>query len=99
MSPHVREAATAYAANTDAAFWDLFAAAGELLRLYDMPACQIENLMDAIEAQLNGEGYSMVEVMCSCPTNWNLSPIDAKKRLVDEVIPYYSLGEIKKRGE
>ena len=47
----VREAAPAYAANTDAAFWDLFAAAGELLRLYGMPAWQIENLMDAIEAQ------------------------------------------------
>ena len=51
MSPHVREAATAYAANTDAAFWDLFAAAGEFLRLYGMPAWQIETLMDAIEAQ------------------------------------------------
>ena len=51
MSPHVREAAPAYAANTDAAFWDLFAAAGELLRLYGMPAHQIETLMDAIEAQ------------------------------------------------
>ena len=51
MSPHVREAAPAYAANTDAAFWDLFAAAGELLRLYGMPSWQIETLMDAIEAQ------------------------------------------------
>ena len=51
MSPHVRDAASAYAANTDAAFWDLFAAAGELLRLYGMPAYQIETLMDAIEAQ------------------------------------------------
>ena len=51
MSLHVREAAPAYAANTDAAFWDLFAAAGELLRLYGMPAYQIETLMDAIEAQ------------------------------------------------
>ena len=51
MSPHVREAATAYAANTDAAFWDLFAAAGELLRLYGMPSWQIETLMDAIEAK------------------------------------------------
>ena len=51
MSPHVRDAASAYAANTDAAFWDLFAAAGELLRLYGMPSWQIETLMDAIEAQ------------------------------------------------
>ena len=51
MSLHIHEAAPAYAANTDAAFWDLFAAAGELLRLYGMPAWQIETLMDAIEAQ------------------------------------------------
>ena len=51
MSPHVRDAAPAYAANTDAAFWDLFAAAGELLRLYGMPSWQIETLMNAIEAQ------------------------------------------------
>ena len=51
MSPHVRDAASAYAANTDAAFWDLFAAAGELLRLYGMPSWQIETLMNAIEAQ------------------------------------------------
>ena len=51
MSLHIHEAAPAYAANTDAAFWDVFAAAGELLRLYRMPAWQIETLMDAIEAQ------------------------------------------------
>ena len=51
MSLHIHDAAPAYAANTDAAFWDLFAAAGELLRLYGMPAYQIETLMDAIEAQ------------------------------------------------
>ena len=51
MNLHIHEAAPAYAANTDAAFWDLVAAAGELLRLYGMPAYQIETLMDAIEAQ------------------------------------------------
>lgn len=51
MSPHVREAAAAYAANTDAAFWDLFAAAGALLRLYDLPAHRVEWLMERIEAQ------------------------------------------------
>ena len=56
-------------------------------------------IKNAFEAQLNHEGYSMVEVMCSCPTNWNLNPSAAKQRLIDEVIPYYQLGEIKKRGE
>ncbi len=55
-------------------------------------------IKNAFEAQLNNEGYSMVEIMCSCPTNWNLPPIAARQRLIDEVIPYYGLGEIKKRG-
>lgn len=56
-------------------------------------------IKNAIEAQLNGEGYSMVEVMCSCPDELEHMPHAREKRIVDEVIPYYSLGEIKKRGE
>ena len=53
---------------------------------------------NAFEAQLNKEGYSLVEVMSTCPTNWGLDPIKATKRLTDEVIPYYELGEFKQRG-
>ena len=56
-------------------------------------------IKNAFEAQLNHEGYSMVEVMCSCPTNWGMNAVKAKQHLIDEVIPYYQLGEIKKRGE
>lgn len=53
----------------------------------------------AFEAQLNHEGYSLVEVMSTCPTNWGLSPSAAQKRLMEEMIPYYPLGELKKRGD
>lgn len=56
-------------------------------------------IRNAFEAQLNHEGYSMVEVMCSCPTNWGMDAVKAKQHLIDEVIPYYQLGEIKQRGE
>jgi len=55
-------------------------------------------IRNAFESQLNGEGYSLVEVLSTCPTNWGLEPIDATKRLIDKVIPYYPLGELKKRG-
>ncbi|MHC1720376.1 MAG: thiamine pyrophosphate-dependent enzyme [Clostridiaceae bacterium] len=55
-------------------------------------------IRNAFEAQLNGEGYSLVEVMSTCPTNWGLEPISATKRLVETVIPYYKLGEFKMRG-
>lgn len=56
-------------------------------------------IKNAFEAQINGEGYSLVEVMSTCPTNWKMEPVKAIKRLMDEVLPYYSLGEFKKRGE
>lgn len=55
-------------------------------------------IKNAFEAQLHNEGYSMVEVMSTCPTNWGLDPITSQKRLIEDVIPYYELGEFKKRG-
>jgi 2-oxoglutarate ferredoxin oxidoreductase subunit beta len=52
---------------------------------------------NAIEAQLNGEGFSLVEVLAQCPTNWKVSTVDANEWLKDKVVPIYPLGEFKKR--
>lgn len=49
----------------------------------------------AIQTQLDKRGFSMVEILSTCPTNWGMSPLDALKRLEDEMIPYYPLGEYK----
>jgi 2-oxoglutarate/2-oxoacid ferredoxin oxidoreductase subunit beta len=49
----------------------------------------------AFEAQLRGEGFTMVEVLSPCPTNWQMSPIEAVDWLKGNMIPYYGLGEIK----
>ncbi len=46
----------------------------------------------AFETQKAGKGFSIVEVLSTCPTNWGLSPKDAIKWLKDEMIPYYPLG-------
>jgi len=46
----------------------------------------------AFEAQLEGKGFSMVEVLSICPTNWGLSPKESFKWLRDNMIPYYELG-------
>lgn len=54
---------------------------------------------NAMEAQLNHEGFSMVEVMSTCPTNWGMDAMKAEQHMMEEVIPYYALGELKKRGE
>ena len=49
----------------------------------------------AFENQINGKGFSLVEVLSTCPTNWGLTPVDAIKRLQDEMIPYFPLGVYK----
>jgi 2-oxoglutarate ferredoxin oxidoreductase subunit beta len=49
----------------------------------------------AFEAQLRGEGFTMVEILSPCPTNWKMSPTEACDWLKDNMVPYYGLGEIK----
>ena len=49
----------------------------------------------AIQTQLEGKGFSMVEILSTCPTNWGLSSIEALKWLEHTMIPYYPLGEFK----
>ncbi|MCL6557744.1 MAG: 2-oxoglutarate oxidoreductase [Firmicutes bacterium] len=49
----------------------------------------------AFEVQINGRGFSLVEVLSTCPTNWGLSPIEAVKWLEENMVPYYPLGEYK----
>lgn len=49
----------------------------------------------AFEAQINKKGFSIVEVLSTCPTNWGLSPVEAVKWLNDNMVPYYPLGVYK----
>lgn len=46
----------------------------------------------AFQNQIEGKGFSMVEVLSICPTNWGLSPVDSMDWLRDNMIPYYPLG-------
>jgi 2-oxoglutarate ferredoxin oxidoreductase subunit beta len=47
----------------------------------------------AFEKQLEGRGFSLVEVLCNCPTQLKLSPVDSLKWVEENMIPYYPLGE------
>lgn len=49
----------------------------------------------AFEAQLMGLGFSIVELLSTCPTNWRMTPIDACDWVRDSMIPYYPLGDYK----
>jgi 2-oxoglutarate ferredoxin oxidoreductase subunit beta len=46
----------------------------------------------AFQNQLEGKGFSMVEVLSICPTNWGLTPSESMQWLKDNMIPYYPLG-------
>ncbi len=52
-------------------------------------------IMRAFQTQLEGKGFSLVEVISSCPTNWGKSPVEALNWLRDNMIPYYPLGVYK----
>lgn len=49
----------------------------------------------AFEAQMTGVGFTMVEILSPCPTNWGMEPVEAVEWLETSMIPFYPLGEIK----
>lgn len=49
----------------------------------------------AFETQIRGLGYSMVEVLSQCPTDWRMTPIEATKWVEEKMMPHYPLGEFK----
>jgi 2-oxoglutarate ferredoxin oxidoreductase subunit beta len=49
----------------------------------------------AFEAQMRGEGFSLVEVLSPCPTNWQMSAVGAAEWVAENMVPFYKLGEIK----
>ncbi len=46
----------------------------------------------AFETQLAEAGFSIVEVLSTCPVGWGLTPVESMRRLAEEVIPAYPVG-------
>jgi len=64
----------------------------------------VKNIMNAkkaikraFELQMQGKGFSLIEVLSTCPTNWGMTPKEALKWLEDNMIPQYPLGVKKER--
>ena len=49
----------------------------------------------AFQKQMAGEGFTMIEVLSTCPTNWGMTPLKANEWLKNEMAAYYPLGVIK----
>ncbi|GIM29960.1 2-oxoglutarate oxidoreductase [Clostridium polyendosporum] len=69
---------------------------------YYVDRVSVDNVANVIKAKnaikkafknsIDGKGFSMVEVLSICPTNWGLSVVEALQWLRDNMIPYYPLG-------
>ena len=49
----------------------------------------------AFEAQMRGEGSTMVEILSQCPTNWAMDPVESVGWVESDMIPFYKLGVVK----
>lgn len=54
-----------------------------------------QSIKKAFENQVNNKGFSLVEVLSTCPTNWGMKPVDALKWLENNMIPNFPLGVMK----
>jgi 2-oxoglutarate ferredoxin oxidoreductase subunit beta len=53
----------------------------------------------AFQAQLDGKGFSLVEILSTCPVTWGLQPIDAVRWLETNMVPAFPLGEFVADGQ
>lgn len=49
----------------------------------------------ALQNQIDGKGFSMVEILSTCPTNWGMTPSDATQWVKDTMSQYYPIGLVK----
>ncbi len=55
-------------------------------------------IQKAFENQVQGKGFSLIEVLSTCPTNWGMTPQKALEWVDTAMIPYYPLGVFKDRS-
>jgi 2-oxoglutarate ferredoxin oxidoreductase subunit beta len=52
-------------------------------------------IMKAFRNQLEGKGFSLVEVLSLCPTDWGMTPLQAVEWARNSMMRYYPLGVYK----
>ncbi len=53
----------------------------------------------AIQNQIDGKGFSMVEALSPCPTGWKINPVDSREWIHTEMEQYFKLGVVKDRSD
>ena len=52
-------------------------------------------IKNGFQYQQKGLGFSLVEIVSNCPSNWKMTPLESNKFVAEKMIPYYPLGDIK----
>ncbi len=52
-------------------------------------------VLKALQAQLDGKGFSLVEFVSTCPVRWGMKPLEALKWAEERMLPHYPVGEFK----
>ena len=55
-------------------------------------------LRKAFQNQIDGKGYSFVEVLAGCPTNWRMTPADANKWVDEKMTEFYPIRNFRDEG-
>ncbi len=58
-----------------------------------------KQITKAFRYQVEGKGFSFIEALSACPTNWGMSPLDANKRVGAELCAYFKPGVYKNTAE
>ena len=55
-------------------------------------------ILAAFRNQVEGRGFSLVEVLSTCPTNWGLAPDKACQWVEEKMMPFYPLGNFRNKA-
>ena len=53
----------------------------------------------AFQNQLDGKGFSLVEIVTGCPTNWGMDPLKSLEFIEEKMLPEYPLGVFRDRSK
>jgi 2-oxoglutarate ferredoxin oxidoreductase subunit beta len=54
-----------------------------------------KSIKKAFRYQIEGRGFTLIEVLSTCPTNWGMTPVEALKWVETDMMPHYPLGVFK----
>jgi 2-oxoglutarate ferredoxin oxidoreductase subunit beta len=57
-----------------------------------------KSIIKAVKYQMEGKGYSFVEILSNCPTNWGVSPVEANRLIIEKMVPVYPLKIFRDKG-